>query len=235
MALAPPCLQLSFRYPCARRLHLRPAITLDHQPITIQPAIVLAVPSPRHRRRPRTTPAKMRYSTSAPALQRGPGGNSIKSPAEATRHFANQAGDVVSLSTLSLATLDVVASDTARRHRSAVTLPPNFSHSKKRQSVTAVGGPCTETGKVDGRPGLATDAAAAAASTPANDDRNESSPVVATGRSPEKGVVVAGIGRVAANMATMSEMRPPSRTVKMYRNAAREYGRGCSAGQAMWK
>eukprot|EP00752_Nemacystus_decipiens_P017245 g15449.t1 len=26
-----------------------------------------------------------------------------------------------------------------------------------------------------------------------------------------------------------------SRTVKMYRNAAREYGKGCSAGQAMWK
>ncbi|CAM9670037.1 unnamed protein product [Ectocarpus fasciculatus] len=31
-----------------------------------------------------------------------------------------------------------------------------------------------------------------------------------------------------------SEQPPPSRTVKMYRNAAREYGRGASAGQAMW-
>lgn len=28
---------------------------------------------------------------------------------------------------------------------------------------------------------------------------------------------------------------PPSRAVKMYRNAAREFGRGYSAGQAMWK
>lgn len=40
-----------------------------------------------------------------------------------------------------------------------------------------------------------------------------------------------GIGRDTA----VSEGSPPSRTVKMYRNAAREYGKGCSAGQAMWK
>ncbi|CAM9548924.1 unnamed protein product, partial [Scytosiphon promiscuus] len=33
----------------------------------------------------------------------------------------------------------------------------------------------------------------------------------------------------------VAEQPAPSRTVKMYRNAAREYGRGCSAGQAMWK
>lgn len=41
-----------------------------------------------------------------------------------------------------------------------------------------------------------------------------------------------GTGRDAATAASQSL---PTRAVKMYRNAAREYGRGHSAGQAMWE
>ncbi|CAB1099994.1 unnamed protein product [Ectocarpus sp. CCAP 1310/34] len=42
-----------------------------------------------------------------------------------------------------------------------------------------------------------------------------------------------GVG-LGLNVGVVSEQPPPSRTAKMYRNAAREYGRGASAGQAMW-
>ncbi|CBJ25790.1 conserved unknown protein [Ectocarpus siliculosus] len=80
-------------------------------------------------------------------------------------------------------------------------------------------------------------------STAADDSRAESG----EGVRPAAGLAYAGDGKetplgamigpgvgFGLNVGVMSEQPPPSRTVKMYRNAAREYGRGASAGQAMW-
>ncbi len=81
------------------------------------------------------------------------------------------------------------------------------------------------------------DAAAATqgstAATPGDGKDNEP-PSEMDGDLGRPGAAVAGSADAAKGAETASLQPPTSRTVKMYRNAAREYGRGCSAGQAMW-
>ncbi|CAM9618439.1 unnamed protein product [Ectocarpus sp. 12 AP-2014] len=80
-------------------------------------------------------------------------------------------------------------------------------------------------------------------STAADDSRAESGEGVrpaaglahaSGGKETPLGAMIGPCVGFGLNVGVVSEQPPPSRTVKMYRNAAREYGRGASAGQAMW-